>query len=138
MLAGSRRTINNNCILNYWQISLQPPSWMMLNKSILQNHFPNSILMKLIKYLSSHREVTIYVDIRENKVREVQEFLSQTLSKKKYKWRLDKFPLCLADFSFYNNFNVLIHMASLRIITGKKHPQIKLQHLWKVWVWTFG
>ena len=25
-----------------------------------------------------------------------------------------------------------------RILTGKKHPQIKLQHLRKVWIWTFG
>ena len=25
-----------------------------------------------------------------------------------------------------------------RILTGKKHLQIKLQHLWKVWVQTFG
>ena len=26
----------------------------------------------------------------------------------------------------------------LRILTGKNHPQIKLQHLRKVWIWTFG
>ena len=26
----------------------------------------------------------------------------------------------------------------LRLVTGKKHPQIRLQHLWKVWIWTFG
>ena len=26
----------------------------------------------------------------------------------------------------------------LRIITGKNHPQIKLQRLQKVWIWTFG
>ena len=26
----------------------------------------------------------------------------------------------------------------LRILTGKKHPKIKLQRLWKIRIWTFG
>ena len=26
----------------------------------------------------------------------------------------------------------------LRILTGKKHPQIKLQRFWKAWIWRFG
>ena len=29
-------------------------------------------------------------------------------------------------------------MFLLKILTGKNHPQIKLQNLRKVWIWTFG
>ena len=29
-------------------------------------------------------------------------------------------------------------LGILRILTGKKHPKIKLQHLRKIWIWTFG
>ena len=31
--------------------------------------------------------------------------------------------------------NLVFH---LRILTGKKHPKIKLQYLGKLWIWTFG
>ena len=30
------------------------------------------------------------------------------------------------------------HIAQLRILTGKKHPKIKLQRLRKIRIWTFG
>ena len=29
-------------------------------------------------------------------------------------------------------------IVALRILSGKKHPKIKLQHLRKIWIWTFG
>ena len=29
-------------------------------------------------------------------------------------------------------------VSELRILTGKKHPQIKLQRFRKLWIWTFG
>ena len=29
-------------------------------------------------------------------------------------------------------------LSYLRILTGKKHPKIKLQHLRKIRIWTFG
>ena len=58
--------------------------------------------MILIQYLSSHTEVTIYVDIREN--------FEKKTKQKQNKWPLEKFHLCLADFSLFDNFNVLIHM----------------------------
>ena len=31
-----------------------------------------------------------------------------------------------------------IFSKSLRILTGKKHPKIKLQRLQKIQIWTFG
>ena len=30
------------------------------------------------------------------------------------------------------------HYRTLRIFTGKKHPQIKFQCFWKLWIWTCG
>ena len=32
----------------------------------------------------------------------------------------------------------MFHFVKLRILTGKKHRQIKLQRLHKVRIWTFG
>ena len=29
-------------------------------------------------------------------------------------------------------------LSNLRILTGKKHPKLKLQRLRKIWIWTFG
>ena len=34
--------------------------------------------------------------------------------------------------------NILDLMKVLRILTGKKHPKIKLQRLGKIRIWTFG
>ena len=31
-----------------------------------------------------------------------------------------------------------IYLFILSILTGKKHPRVKLQHFQKVWIWTFG
>ena len=51
---------------------------------------------------------------------------------------------CLSA-SFFMDFtkstqtrNVKINLFHLRILTGKKHFQIKLQCLRKVWIWIFG
>ena len=30
-----------------------------------------------------------------------------------------------------------VKLAWLRLVKGKKHLQMKLQRLWKVWIWTF-
>ena len=54
--------------------------------------------------------------------------------------KLFSFPKYL---SFYLDFlvmcrNGLIKKISLRILTGKKHRQIKLQRLEKVRIWAFG
>ena len=37
--------------------------------------------------------------------------------------------------TFLNDFNT---MHNLTILTGKKHPKIKLQFLRKIWIWTSG
>ena len=36
------------------------------------------------------------------------------------------------------NVNIALEVAILRIVTRKKHPKIKLQHLRKIRIWTFG
>ena len=37
-----------------------------------------------------------------------------------------------------NHFSGTVHrQRALRILTGKKYPQIQLQHLRKVWIWTW-
>ena len=35
-------------------------------------------------------------------------------------------------------FFLLRKKAQLRILTGKKHPQVKLQHIRKILIWAFG
>ena len=41
-------------------------------------------------------------------------------------------------YNFDNFAGEIQYIQLLRILTGKKHPQIKLQHFRKVWIWTFG
>ena len=53
-------------------------------------------------------------------------------------------------YLYFHSYWFLVHTQSwtsltlvafksiLRILTEKKHPKVKLQRFWRVWIWTFG